>query len=122
MSESDIRRCQMIVTCRVSQMELKELTKTFMMISNRIKLNHIFVIYTQLIQQQCAGDTALVEMLMNTLLTRLADPSHKVRMFCIRGLGNIASGGPEEVSSYSLLLPRIYKTLNQCVVNVGPAL
>ena len=51
----------------------------------------------QLINQKCAGDMALVEMLVNGLLGRLVDNSHIVRKLCIRGLGNVASNGPEQV-------------------------
>ena len=51
----------------------------------------------QLINQKCAGDMALVEMLVNGLLGRLVDNSHVVRKLCIRGLGNVASNGPEQV-------------------------
>ena len=40
---------------------------------------------------------ALVEMLVNGLLGRLVDNSHVVRKLCIRGLGNVASNGPEQV-------------------------
>ena len=46
------------------------------------------------------GDAELVELVMNSLLGRLVDSSHIVRMLCIRGLGNIASVGREQVGLY----------------------
>ena len=39
----------------------------------------------------------LVEPLMNNLLTKLIDTCTPVRTLCIRGLGNVASLGKEEV-------------------------
>ncbi|XP_025115241.1 maestro heat-like repeat-containing protein family member 1 isoform X3 [Pomacea canaliculata] len=57
--------------------------------------------FAELINQQCAGDDSLVELIMNSLLGRLVDTSHIVRMLCIRGLGNIASVGKEQVQRYS---------------------
>lgn len=39
----------------------------------------------------------LVELLMNSLLGRLVDANQVVRMLCIRGLGNVASVGAEQV-------------------------
>lgn len=56
-------------------------------------------LFVQLINQKCGGDAALVEMLVNGLLGRLVDTSHVVRKLCIRGLGNVASNGPEQVSA-----------------------
>lgn len=53
--------------------------------------------FFQLINQKCMDDADLVELVMNSLLGRLVDSSHKVRMLCIRGLGNIASVGSELV-------------------------
>ena len=50
-----------------------------------------FALVNQLIDQKCGGKVAVVEILMNSLLSRLVDSSHVVRKFCIRGLGNIAS-------------------------------
>lgn len=50
-----------------------------------------FVVVFQLIDQKCGGKVAVVEILMNSLLSRLVDTSHVVRKFCIRGLGNISS-------------------------------
>ncbi|KAK6184716.1 hypothetical protein SNE40_007128 [Patella caerulea] len=57
--------------------------------------------FAELINQKCAGDETLVELIMNSLLGRLVDSSHIVRMFCIRGLGNISSVGKEQVQKYS---------------------
>jgi hypothetical protein len=50
-----------------------------------------------LIEDGCAGDGQLVELLVNGLLARLVDSSHRVRMLCIRGLGNVAMAGSEQV-------------------------
>ncbi|XP_034336261.2 maestro heat-like repeat-containing protein family member 1 isoform X2 [Magallana gigas] len=57
--------------------------------------------FAELINQKCMDDADLVELVMNSLLGRLVDSSHKVRMLCIRGLGNIASVGSELVKKYS---------------------
>lgn len=43
----------------------------------------------------------LVELLMNSLLSKLVDPSHLVRKLCIRGLGNVASVGGQKLQTYS---------------------
>jgi len=52
----------------------------------------------QLIGQSCAGDMALVEMLVNNLLGRMVDSDLTVRMLCVRGLGNLSSAGPAQVN------------------------
>nr|XP_022339324.1 maestro heat-like repeat-containing protein family member 1 isoform X2 [Crassostrea virginica] len=57
--------------------------------------------FAELINQKCMDDGDLVELVMNSLLGRLVDSSHKVRMLCIRGLGNIASVSSELVKKYS---------------------
>eukprot|EP00118_Oscarella_pearsei_P020077 m.216363 g.216363 ORF g.216363 m.216363 type:complete len:533 (+) comp39860_c0_seq19:3469-5067(+) len=57
--------------------------------------------FAELINQQCLGDMNLVELLMNSLLGRLVDSSHYVRMLCVRGLGNIASIGGEQLRKYT---------------------
>lgn len=44
---------------------------------------------------------AIVEQLMNSLLTKLIDPCTQVRTLCIRGLGNISSLGKEQVQKHS---------------------
>ena len=41
---------------------------------------------------------SVVEILMNSLLSRLVDSSHVVRKFCIRGLGNISSVEDSQVT------------------------
>ena len=55
------------------------------------------LILFQLINCKCGGDLALVEMLINGLLGRLVDSSQVVRKLCIRGLGNVASNGADQV-------------------------
>ncbi|KAL3859489.1 hypothetical protein ACJMK2_009708 [Sinanodonta woodiana] len=57
--------------------------------------------FAELVQQKCMGDAALVELVMNSLLGRLIDSSHIVRKLCIRGLGNVASVGTNQVQKYS---------------------
>ncbi|XP_014675280.1 PREDICTED: maestro heat-like repeat-containing protein family member 1 [Priapulus caudatus] len=47
------------------------------------------------------ADGALTEIMMNSLMTRLVDPSQSVRMLCIRGLGNVGTAGNEQVQKYS---------------------
>ncbi|ELT91566.1 hypothetical protein CAPTEDRAFT_173785 [Capitella teleta] len=55
-----------------------------------------------LIEEGCAGDSNLVDLLVNGLLARLVDSNHRVRMLCIRGLGNVASAGSEQLRKYSM--------------------
>eukprot|EP00117_Sycon_ciliatum_P004055 scpid12251/ scgid8580/ HEAT repeat-containing protein 7A len=57
--------------------------------------------FAELINQKCLGDMTLVEMQMNSLLGRLIDQSHIVRMLCIRGLGNVSELGSDQVHKYS---------------------
>ncbi|XP_069113199.1 maestro heat-like repeat-containing protein family member 1 isoform X7 [Argopecten irradians] len=57
--------------------------------------------FAELINQKCADDSSLVELVMNSLLGRLVDSSHIVRMLCIRGLGNVSSMGQDQVQRYS---------------------
>jgi hypothetical protein len=45
--------------------------------------------------------SAFVEMLMNSLLTKLIDQCGLVRTLCIRGLGNMSSLGKEHVQKHS---------------------
>ncbi|XP_047135268.1 maestro heat-like repeat-containing protein family member 1 isoform X1 [Hydra vulgaris] len=58
-------------------------------------------IFSELINESCCGDMQLVELLMNSLLSKLVDPSHVVRKLCIRGLGNVASVGGQKLQTYS---------------------
>lgn len=51
----------------------------------------------ELINQKCGNDHALLELLMNSLIGKLVDPSPVIRMLCIRGLSSIAQFGLEEV-------------------------
>ncbi|CAL1544099.1 unnamed protein product [Lymnaea stagnalis] len=57
--------------------------------------------FAELINQKCKGDEDLVQLIMNSLLGRLVDESHIVRMLCVRGLGNIASVGKDQVQMYA---------------------
>lgn len=57
--------------------------------------------FAELIDQKCGGKVAVVEILMNSLLSRLVDSSHVVRKFCIRGLGNISSVEDSQLEKYS---------------------
>lgn len=57
--------------------------------------------FAELINQKCGGKVAVVEILMNSLLSRLVDSSHVVRKFCIRGLGNISSVEDSQLEKYS---------------------
>ncbi|XP_038067311.1 maestro heat-like repeat-containing protein family member 1 isoform X2 [Patiria miniata] len=54
----------------------------------------------ELVNQKCAGDMQLVEDIMNNLLGRMVDSCHVVRMLCIRGMGNVASLGPQQTQKY----------------------
>jgi len=55
----------------------------------------------ELINQKCGGDLELVETLVNSLLGKLVDTCRTVRKYCIRGLGNVASVGPDQVQKYA---------------------
>jgi len=57
--------------------------------------------FAELIDQKCGGKVSVVEILMNSLLSRLVDSSHVVRKFCIRGLGNISSVEDSQLEKYS---------------------
>ncbi|GAB1601977.1 maestro heat-like repeat-containing protein family member 1 isoform X2 [Argonauta hians] len=57
--------------------------------------------YAELINQKCPEKMALIESIINGLLSRMVDSSHIVRMYCIRGLGNIASMGKDLIQKYS---------------------
>jgi len=43
----------------------------------------------------------LLQLLLNTLLVRLADANQTVRLLLLQGFGNLSSNGPEEVNRYS---------------------
>lgn len=58
----------------------------------------IVSLHLQLINLKCAGNDDMIEMVMNSLLGRLVDSSHQVRMLCIRGLGNVASNEKQQVN------------------------
>ncbi|XP_064611998.1 maestro heat-like repeat-containing protein family member 1 [Liolophura sinensis] len=57
--------------------------------------------FSEMINQKCAGDSTLIELVMNSLLGRLVDSSQQVRKLCIRGLGNVSSISSKEVQKYS---------------------
>lgn len=44
---------------------------------------------------------SLIDIIMNNLLTKLIDKCSLVRTLCIRGLGNMASLGPQAVQRHS---------------------
>ncbi len=56
----------------------------------------------------------LVDMLTNSLLGRLVDTDHKVRMLCIRGLGNVAASGPEQVSFHAIMVDILKVNFEMC--------
>ena len=94
-----------IIYFRNIQKEIVELKKiNFISDNDDDEFPECFYAHWQLINQKCAGDLALVEMLVNSLLGRLVDTSHSVRRLCIRGLGNVASVGAEPVSTNVLVL------------------
>ena len=78
------------------------------MINGPCCLSDQWPVLFQLINQQCAGDESLVELIMNSLLGRLVDTSHIVRMLCIRGLGNISSVSKEQVPCAGWLCVCVY--------------
>lgn len=57
--------------------------------------------YAEFINQRCAGDLSLIEGLKLRLLEKLVDPSHVVRMLCIRGLGNVASLPDDQIARHA---------------------
>ena len=56
--------------------------------------------FAQLINQRCRGDLQLVELLMNSMLSKLVDPCHLVRRLSIKGLGNVSSVGGQKVGIF----------------------
>ena len=75
---------------------------------NRIKdtLNimdglYSFYMHPQLVCTLTKDELALAEQIMNNLLGRQVDSNYIVRMYCIRGLGNMADIGGSQVSSES---------------------
>lgn len=60
--------------------------------------------YAELINQKCPEKTVLIDSIINGLLSRMVDSSHIVRMYCIRGLGNIASMGKDLIQKYSTMV------------------
>lgn len=58
-------------------------------------------LFAELINQRCNGDLQLVELLMNSMLSKLVDPCHLVRRLCIKGLGNVSSVGGKKLQTYS---------------------
>ena len=51
-------------------------------------------------------DGSLAEQIMHNLLGRQVDSSYMVRMYCIRGLGNMAAIGGAQVSQFSTTILR----------------
>ena len=64
---------------------------------------YIVSLHLQLINLKCAGNDDMIEMVMNSLLGRLVDSSHQVRMLCIRGLGNVASNEKQQMDKNMLI-------------------
>ncbi|KAG1682946.1 Maestro heat-like repeat-containing protein family member 1 [Nymphon striatum] len=56
----------------------------------------------ELINQKCDGDHALLELLMNSLIGKLVDPSPVIRKLCIRGLSSIANFGLDEQNNMTM--------------------
>lgn len=52
--------------------------------------------FAELINQRCCGDSALLELLLNSLVNCLVDNSHTMRKLCIRGLGYIGKVGADQ--------------------------
>ena len=57
--------------------------------------------HPQLVCTLTKDELALAEQIMNNLLGRQVDSNYIVRMYCIRGLGNMADIGGSQVSSES---------------------
>ncbi|RDD47071.1 Maestro heat-like repeat-containing protein family member 1 [Trichoplax sp. H2] len=57
--------------------------------------------FAEIINQRCLGELGQADIIINCLLSRLVDDNLKVRMFCVRGLGNVASVGREHFNAYS---------------------
>eukprot|EP00058_Branchiostoma_floridae_P019456 XP_002604946.1 hypothetical protein BRAFLDRAFT_77203 [Branchiostoma floridae] len=79
----------------------------------------VVAFFAELINQKCVNDLMLVELLVNSMLGRLVDESHIVRMLCIRGLGNIASvgDGQEAVLNRAAGFPAREAVLNRAAGN-----
>ncbi|KAI1901590.1 hypothetical protein AGOR_G00035970 [Albula goreensis] len=57
--------------------------------------------FSELLNHHVVTELMLMEALMNHMMERMADPCCAVRMLAIRGLGNIATGSPEKVNTYT---------------------
>ena len=56
-----------------------------------------FNVHTQIISTLSEGKLQLAEQMMNNMLGRQVDANYVVRMYCIRGLGNMADIGGSQV-------------------------
>ncbi|ESN96385.1 hypothetical protein HELRODRAFT_189222 [Helobdella robusta] len=61
----------------------------------------VAVIFAEFINKRCGEDSGAVDVLVGSLLNRLADNDSVVRRMCIRGLGNLASNGKPVVQKHS---------------------
>ena len=63
--------------------------------------SYYMYMHPQLVCTLTKDELALAEQIMNNLLGRQVDSNYIVRMYCIRGLGNMADIGGSQVSSES---------------------
>ncbi|XP_061145513.1 maestro heat-like repeat-containing protein family member 1 isoform X2 [Syngnathus typhle] len=57
--------------------------------------------FSELLNHHVATELMFIDVLMNNMMERIADPCCTVRMLAVRGLGNIAVGSPEKVNKYA---------------------
>ncbi|XP_034031218.1 maestro heat-like repeat-containing protein family member 1 isoform X2 [Thalassophryne amazonica] len=61
----------------------------------------VTVFFSELLNHHVVTELMLIDVLMNNMMERISDPCCTVRMFAVRGLGNIAVGSPEKVNKYA---------------------
>ena len=88
--------CTLECTCSVTSMYTVQAQRRRLSVTNRTSL-YFCCWFAQLINNKCGDSMQLVETLMNALLGKLVDTSLTVRKYCIRGLGNIAGCGHDQV-------------------------
>ncbi|XP_041105095.1 maestro heat-like repeat-containing protein family member 1 isoform X2 [Polyodon spathula] len=57
--------------------------------------------FSELLNHHVVSELMMMDVLMNSMMERISDPSSTTRMLSVRGLGNMAVGSPEKVNKYA---------------------
>ncbi|KAK1173073.1 maestro heat-like repeat-containing protein family member 1 [Acipenser oxyrinchus oxyrinchus] len=57
--------------------------------------------FSELLNHHVVTELMMMDVLMNSMMERISDPSSTTRMLSVRGLGNMAVGSPEKVNKYA---------------------